>query len=210
VKSDDPLDRLVSLATAPLGAAPTDALIESADWFNEGLSGLLSRANGFYAFEAALHVFPSGTSEHMSIELWNDPDLWRCSYGKLSEGLVFFAEDIFGGQFVLTTDRIGTFDPETGSVAAIAADVREWAAVLLDDYETLTGYPLAHEWQRQYGALPEGKRLVPKMPFVTGGAFDVVNLYAADAVEGMRARGNLAMQINDLPDGTRIRYRIVE
>jgi hypothetical protein len=84
------------------------------------------------------------------------------------------------------------------------------AAALLDDYETLTGYPLAHEWQRQYGALPEGKRLVPKMPFVTGGAFDVANLYAEDAVEGMRARGNLAMQINDLPDGTRIRYRIVE
>lgn len=62
----------------------------------------------------------------------------------------------------------------------------------------------------RHGVLVEGQRLVPKLPFVAGGEFEVDNLYAADAVEGMRARGNLAVQIRDLPDGAQISYRIVE
>jgi hypothetical protein len=45
---------------------------------------------------------------------------------------------------------------------------------------------------------------------VTGGAFEIDNLCSADAVEGMRARGSLAVQIRDLPDGAKIRYRFVE
>ena len=171
---------------------------------------MLGRVNGFYAFESALHVFPSGTTEAMSLELWNDPDLWRRDYDDLTDGLVFFAEDVFGGQFVLGDAGVGTFDPETGDVEVIAGDLTSWAAAVLGDYEMLTGYPIAHEWQVRHGALVEGQRLVPKQPFVTGGAFDVDNLYAADAIEGMRARGNLAVQIRDLPDGAKISYRIVE
>jgi len=171
---------------------------------------MLGRLNGFYAFESALHVFPSGTTERMNLELWNDPDLWRRDYDDMTDGLLFFAEDLFGGQFVLLDAGVGTFDPETGDVEVIAGDLVSWAAALLGDAGLLTGHPIAHEWQVRHGALVEGQRLVPKLPFVTGGAFEVDNLYSADAVEGMRARGSLAVQIRDLPDGAKIRYRIVE
>ncbi|MCC5953162.1 MAG: SMI1/KNR4 family protein [Acidimicrobiia bacterium] len=171
---------------------------------------MLDHMNGFYAFESALHVFPSGTSDRMSLELWNAPDLWRRDYDVLTAGLVFFAEDVFGGQFALSDDGVGVFDPETGDVEAIAPDLSSWAAVVMGDYDLLTGYPIAHDWQVLHGPLVEGERLVPKLPFVTGGAFEVGNLYASDAVEGMRARAHLAIQIRDLPDGTQITYRIVE
>ena len=85
-----------------------------------------------------------------------------------------------------------------------------WASVLLDDYETLTGYPVAHEWQRRNGPIPRGRRLLPKVPFALGGDFELDNLYAADAVDGMRVRGNLALQIRDLPDGAKVTYLVVE
>lgn len=207
--SDDPLAKLLSLAAGPLGGVAA-GVVELSGRHGAGLAAMLGRVNGFYAFESALHVFPSGTSERMSVELWNDPDLWRRDYEDLTDGLVFFAEDVFGGQFVLCDAGVGTFDPETGDVDVIAGDLASWAAAVLGDYEMLTGFLLAHEWQVRHGALVEGERLVPKLPFVTGGAFGVDNLYAADAVEGMRARGNLAVQIRDLPDGAKISYRIVK
>jgi hypothetical protein len=52
-----------------------------------------------------------------------------------------------------------------------------------------------------------GERLAPKMPLVTGGGFEVSNLAAIESLRGMRFRGNLAVQIRDLPDGVKIRYR---
>jgi hypothetical protein len=204
------IEKLVGLAAGPLGRKPSSGVAELAGRHGSDLAALLGRMNGFYAFESALHVFPSGEDSMMSLELWNDRDLWRRDYDDLTDGLLFFAEDVFGGQFVLTDRGVGTFDPETGDVEVIAPDLESWAAALLGDWEVLTGFPLAHEWQLRHGALEAGKRLVPKIPFVTGGAFDVGNLYAADAVEGMRARGNLAVQIRDLPDGASISYRVVE
>lgn len=81
---------------------------------------------------------------------------------------------------------------------------------MVDDFNVLTGYPLGHHWQTQHGALAPGHRLIPKQPFVLGGAFDTDNLYSLDAVEGMRFRGELARQITGLPDGTAIEIRVTD
>ena len=50
---------------------------------------------------------------------------------------------------------------------------------------------------------------MPKMPFVTGGEYAIQNLAAIEASRGMRFRGDLAVQIRDLPDGAQIRYSVV-
>jgi hypothetical protein len=100
------------------------------------------------------------------------------------------------------------FAPETGSLEYLADDIESCAQMLLSDYEVLTGYPLAHQWQKQNGQLPAGKRLLPKVPFVLGGEFVLDNLYLADAVEGMRFRADIASQIKDLPDGGQIRFNL--
>lgn len=120
----------------------------------------------------------------------------------------FFAEDVFGGQFCIKDSKVYTFDPETGSLEYLADDIESWVQILLSDYEVLTGYPLAHQWQKQNGQLPAGKRLLPKLPFVLGGEFVLDNLYLADAVEGMRFRADIASQIKDLPDGAQIRFNL--
>ena len=89
----------------------------------------------------------------------------------MAEGLLFFAEDAFGGQFALRDEHVVTFDPETGEAQALASSIEDWADQLLADFEFLTGQPLAHDWQARNGALPPGERLVPKVPFVLGGEY---------------------------------------
>ncbi|HEY2030478.1 MAG TPA: SMI1/KNR4 family protein [Myxococcales bacterium] len=172
---------------------------------------LLTASNGFYAFESALHVLPSGESaEHMTLQQWNSATLWRDTYGELAEGCDFFAEDIFGDQFCFKNDRIFRFDAETGETKHLANSVEEWCEKLLRDWSEITGHRLAHEWQACHGALHPGVRLVPRTAFVLGGEYSLSNLLATDAIKGMRARGAIARQLRGLPNGTRIQFNVVD
>jgi hypothetical protein len=199
------VDDLLRIATGPLSASPvTGPVGDSAD-----LGALLSTRNGFYAFDAALHVLPAGRGNEISVEAWNHSALWRNAYRGLSEEWFFFAEDAFGGQFGLGRGGVVGFDPETGDIELLARSIEDWAKVVLDDCEMLTGWPLAHEWQVQHGPLRPGRRLIPKVPFVLGGDFVVSNLYDGDTVMSLRYRGEVASQLHDLPDGTRVRLRLV-
>lgn len=204
------LQRLLANASEPLRQPP-----ESRPAFLVGDRGnelwsLLQARNGFYAFENSLHVFPSGGQDPHTLEGWNAQTLWISHYRGLTDGCIFFAEDVFGGQFAVKCDAVHSFDPETGETEWVAADVEGWARAILEDYEVLTGHPLARAWQERYGALVPGQRLLPKTPFVAGGAFELANLYAADAVQGMRLRGDLAHQISEVPDGSQIRIDVVK
>ena len=141
---------------------------------------------------------------------WNSPTLWKAEYQGLADVYVFFAEDIFGGQFCFAESGVCQFDPETGQTEEIAKDLEGWAEMIFRDYRVLTGYPLAHEWQRANGALASGLRLVPKIPFVTGGKFELQNLYPLEAVTAMRLRASIAVQIRDRPDGSQIRLKVID
>ncbi len=204
--------------TSRLLAAATDALTGAQPVGLGGgrllseLTEMLRARNGFYAFESALHVFSSGDPDAgtESLEAWNEPAGWRSGYDGLADGFTFFAEDVFGSQFAIRDERVCMFDPETGSAEAMATSVEDWADQLLSDYEVLTGFPLAHRWQQAHGPIPVGKRLVPKIPFVLGGDFEISNVYLLDAHEGMRLRAELAVQLRDLPDGAQVQYRVVD
>lgn len=168
----------------------------------DALGELLSRKNGFYAFESALLVRPlTHCGAPLGISEWNAPALWKYEYGGALDGFLCFAEDVFGGQFALATDAVVAIDPETGGCEVVAKTLEGWADIVLGDSSYRTGHPLAHDWQRCYGPLTVGHRLVPKVPFVIGGKFVLDNLYSTDEVEGMRFRGSIARQIRDVPDG---------
>lgn len=186
-----------------IGGGGTDQLVE-----------LLQDRNGFYAFESALHVLPSdcvNSAEQaqlntwpMDLEQWNTDALWRNQFGPAANGLLFFAEDAFGEQFALFNGTVWRFDPESAERKEVAGDLDAWAEMILSDYSFETGYPAAHDWQQQNGPLNQGQRLIPKVPFIMGGKYEADNLFALDAVEGMRYRGDIWKQIRDLPDGTRV------
>lgn len=173
------------------------------------LECLLKDKNGFYAFESALHVFPANCiSEVITLEEWNLDSAWKESFEGNVDGILFFAEDVFGGQYGIQGNEIVKFEPEDCEVSFFAEDVDGWALKILNDFEVETGYPLASEWQRQYGAIKKGCRLVPKIPFILGGEYIVDNLFEIDNLEGMLLRADIWKQIRDLPDGAEIELRV--
>lgn len=208
-----PISKLATIASEPLcGSAVSlqgikDMPISATQLEESGLIKLLRCKNGFYSFEGALHVLPSSSAlGEYGLVMWNSRNLWRDSYQGLADRSFFFAEDIFGSQFCLHDGVVMLFDPETGERAFVASNVDEWAQRVLDDYNLLTGYSLAHEWQVQHGPIPVGQRLVPKVPFVLGGVFSIENLFLLEAAKAMRSRANLAVQIKGLPDGSEIEF----
>lgn len=65
-----------------------------------------------------------------------------------------------------------------------------------------------HQWQITHGKIKQNQRLVPVIPFVLGGEFSVKNLRAQQSVTAMRARGSIAVQIRDVPDGGTIKLNV--
>jgi hypothetical protein len=208
------LSKLIEIASPALSAArvavPERVRTEAGTLANE-LEHLLTKKNGFFAFESALHVLPLGTpTKAPTLLQWNAIDMWRDAYGELARDGLFFAEDVFGNQFLVRDQQILSFDAETGETRPVAKSLDGWAEAVLDDYEHLTGYPLAHEWQVKNTPLENGDRLVPKHPFVIGGAYALENLRAMRAERGMRWRGELASQILRLPDGASVTVKILD
>ncbi|TDS97512.1 hypothetical protein EDF84_107142 [Erwinia rhapontici] len=199
--------KLLSLCSDSLAAAPQDmhfsATVNPA--LLEELRQLLAIKNGCYGFVSALHIFPwQATESESGLQQWNQPDLWISAFQDMALDALFFAEDIFGVQFCLRQDGVFSFEPETGEFTWLAASLEHWSALILEEYSVLTGYPLALDWQDQHGALPAGYRLVPKTPFIVGGEFVPDNLQAVRSEDAMRTRAQFAVQIRDLPEGTRI------
>jgi hypothetical protein len=213
MKSD--IERLLSIGSAPLCGHPPmlSAIVEqgSPNLSRQLIDLVLQERNGCFIFESALHIFPAGEIRSgYDLASWNGDSAWRSAFTTMAEGCLFFAEDVFGGQFAIRQESIGRFDPETGNFERISDTLDGWAGRILANYEVETGYPLAHEWQARHGPLKPNERLVPKLPFVLGGAFEIQNLQAMDAMVGMRLRAEIARQIHALPDGQPVRIRVPE
>lgn len=210
------LEKLVSISsgaidTWSIGPGIDGSAFEMAGALKEELFHLYRQCNGFFGFESSLHLFSlSSSSVSAGLFDWNSESLWRYEYGDLSSECLFFAEDLFGGQFCIKYNEVLYFDPETAELKKVADTLEGWAKEILDNYEYWTGYPLAHEWQKKYGPLPMRHRLMPKIPFVCGGSFDLKNLTLINDVSGMKSRGNLARQIHKLEDGAKIKFKIIK
>jgi hypothetical protein len=206
--------KLAGLGSGPIGVTPADSKRLTSAFGSEhaeALLKLLGVRNGFYAFEGALHVLVAdGDGQEHGIVQWNSVELWRSEYVDMAEGCVFFAEDVFGNQFCLRGGHVFTFDPETGGLELVADGMDAWARRILDDYDLWTGHRLARDWQELHGSIPIGSRLIPITPFVMGGDYAVSNLHAVEAVQGMKYRASIAIQIRDLPDGTAVNLKVIE
>jgi hypothetical protein len=197
------VDRLLAVASDALEQGEVRGL--PGGRAGAGLAELLAARNGFVAFESALLVRGGGDGS-LGLRAWNDDAAWRYAYAGMADGLYFFAEDVFGYQFAIAGDEVVRFDPEVGESSAFAPTIEAWAGLLLDDVENLTGWPLARDWQSARGPLRLGRRLIPTIPFVLGGAFTVENVHQLDDYHGMRLRGDIAVQLKDVPDGAQVEY----
>ncbi|MEN3755070.1 hypothetical protein A9B99_22735 [Mangrovibacter phragmitis] len=200
----DSVKRLLAICSDEL--SKEKSVVDCQSLFNSSISkeldSLLKQRNGFYGFESSLHVFPYDTTDsEIGLKDWNKKELWINSYEDLATDALFFAEDVFGGQFCLRHDGVYSFEPETAEFNKMALTINDWCERLLSDYNVITGYALAHSWQISNGKLPSGYRLIPRIPFVAGGEYELDNLYMCKSNEALIARANIALQIRDIPDG---------
>ena len=214
-KSDDKefslinnIDKLISISTQSLGEGISGNLLKE-DRLPKALFSILKKKNGFFAFESALRVFPLVTTpESIGLNDWNSKDCWIKYYEGETCDAYFFAEDIFGMQFCIIDDTVCTFDPEIGLFEKIANNIEEWVNLILEDYNFMTGFTIAHNWQVNNGPINNDQRLIPKIPFNCGGEYKIENLYKMNSVDSMRLRADLALQLKNLSDGSKIHYRI--
>lgn len=211
------LRRLASESTALL---PTACVLETSSGTGppDQLSQLLQITNGFFAFGRALLVRPwcghaprgHGIDE-ITVNDWNDPNGWRRHFSDFnSADVLFFAEDAFGSPFGLTNRQVVQYDPETGEGVEEWSSMEEWAAAINRDPDVTTGRRLLHAWEREHGRIAPGHRLVPRVPFVLGGAYAVSNLEAMPSTDAMLVRAPIALGIRGVPDGTRVELSIRE
>lgn len=138
---------------------------------------------------------------------WNDPATWKYTYAGRADGLLCFGQDLFGVQFAITADhQVVAFDPETADTTVIGASLNAWARWLLDDPVVRAGSSMATLWQGTHGPLDHTERLLPRQPFVLGGAYDLDNLSVEEAAKAMRIRGPVAQQLHDAPNGSRVLF----
>jgi hypothetical protein len=203
------LSELLSISSEPLLDAPDERDLELLA-AHAALRELLNHRNGFFAFESALHVIPVGKGERKSYVLelseWNGVDGWRRAYD-LADDLLAFGQDALAVQFLVNrSGAVLTLEPETGIVKPFSDSVEGWAQALLADYAKHTAWTIAHAWQVEHGALAPGWRLMPIVPFVLGGEFEVVNLVAAPAHEVLAQHVAVYRAIKDKPDGVTISW----
>jgi hypothetical protein len=181
------------------------------------LRNLLGHRNGFYAYDGALLV--RATCQHQArghgieeptIEEWNRPDGWRALYPQMPAGLEFFAEDVFGDQFAIANDSVVGFDPETGELTDTWTSFHDWLSTVVADPDIHVGRGLLTRWRHSRGQLERNQRLVPRVPFVLGGEYEVDNLVAMTALRGMQVRADLARQLAGVPDGSAIQLRVTD
>ncbi len=98
------------------------------------------------------------------------------------------------------------FDPESGVTELIAESLEGWAAQLMERFEELTGWIVAHRWQEEHGALARGWRLAPKTPFTLGGDYTDTNLRPLPARHAMIVYETVFRKTRDLADGAEVTW----
>ena len=89
------IEKLISISSPPLATKPLifpELLRPYA--LGPELFLMLEGKNGFYAFESALHIFPLTGDPASGLAAWNADSCWRGNYQDLSDGMLFFAEEI--------------------------------------------------------------------------------------------------------------------
>ena len=122
-------------------------------------------------------------------------------------------ENDFGNLIIKDVDgKYWRLCPEDCYCRVVASNRQELDALstnqaFLHDWYMRALVQLAHE---KFGPLVEGKKYCLKIPRFLGGEYGGDNLAIAPLVELVRISGNIAKQTQDLPDGAKVRLRVVD
>lgn len=187
----------------------------SPDWVDisenhEMLWNLLADANGFALFGGALIIFPT----IKSTSPWHTIEDFAYSMAELEflqdKELLPFATDLFGFLYFVASDGIYHMETEDAKLEFVSSDINGFLLKLAEDGDYWSGQSLMEDWEKQYGMLNAGERLVAKNPFIFGGEFEIANLYPQTFDKILPWYASLHEQLKDVEDGTVIQLSIPE
>lgn len=114
-------------------------------------------------------------------------------YNDLSTDPLVFV-NVFGEPFFRSGDVTYKISPETGDNEVVES--------LDDDY--CTGESLKIEWENSRTGIDPDHFLLPVVPFVLGGEFDVSNLMEMEISKAVAHYKNIRQQIRNFPDGAEV------
>jgi hypothetical protein len=171
---------------------------------------LLSNRNGFIAFDGGLHMRGACLEPpwHSIRAVLEGPDAIHLLFSEIRPDDIPFGQDALGDQFVLREGIVHRLDAEAGDLASSELDFNGFlAAAAADPVAFLALQPLLN-FHELGGTLAPGQLLSAYPPFVfkeSGGQSD---LRAIPAVERLRFLSQLARNVRDAPDGTRIQFKV--
>jgi type VI secretion system (T6SS) immunity protein Tdi1 len=118
-----------------------------------------------------------------------------------------------GDAFVVQPDgAISWLDTGAGEVSPVAPSREAFSRLLENpsDAARLLLAPIVEESVRLHGPFPPGTCLGFTQLPVLGGAYTIDNRYRVSAVEHFRVTGDLHRQLRDLPDGVKVRLRVID
>ena len=169
----------------------------------------LLRTNGYVAFHGGLHVRGACLEPvwHSLRAAWMGEHALHRLFPALRPDDVPFAEDALGDQFVLREGTVHRLWAESGEVESLGVDLAGFdAAVRADPVDYLSLGPL-ERFRAGGGVLEPGQLLNAYPPFIMQSTGDV-SLRAISSEERIRWLADLARQLRDVPDGSRVEFQV--
>lgn len=160
--------------------------------------------NGGLFFDQSLQFY-SFTEErdYRNISVVNEA--LKREYKELFNGLVAFAQDVFGNQFAFNTleNCVVLFNIETAEQKNVAQSFEDWLIILETDLDYFAGVSYARKW-KEHNELGLDQRILPEVPFVIGGEYNLENFDISTFPYYISYNAQLAKQIFNLKDGESI------
>jgi hypothetical protein len=166
---------------------------------------LLSERNGFILHEGALHVRGACLAPdwHSLRSVWRGEKAFFVLYEKVSSSDIPFAQDQFGDQFLLREAAVFRLFAESGEIEKIADSLQEFLDRCVNDVEKFLNVGLHHK-------MKPGQLLHAFPPFMFEESGRNVSLKPLPASEVILFHADLARQIQDVPDGGKVEFRVVD
>lgn len=172
---------------------------------------IMSLNNGGFFFNRSFQIYEYNRGETFTDGNYINA-LFHKYFGKLTDNLFSFGQDIFGFQFAFVKDstQIIYFNSETGEREVMGNNFNDWLQVLDSRLEYYTGEPLMKDWIKEKGPIAPEVRLIPIKPFVIGGDYEIYNLHTLAFPKYLDYYSDIAHQISNIPDGTPVKLTVKE
>lgn len=169
--------------------------------------GILRASNGLVTKGGLFRVFGTELGKLIpTIFEWNSAE-WKREYGKLSEGLLFVAEDIFGDQYGYETrddsEKFVKFYCEGGETEEVPGGFIRFREALAEPRGAGILDVALLDAAFESGLKPKvQEHLAFRLPLVVGGAYQIDNLEVENVVLHLGTLAQLSVRNASFPDGT--------